>query len=176
MIKLNFGCGSNWLDGWQNFDIEMDIRKALPFQSNSIHFILAEHCMEHTTHKESWNFLSECLRILAPGGVARIAVPDVTRIWDDASDEYIKAVKDGGHGDGTRESCVKAAIFSHGHDSVWSESALMTFMEAIGFKRVIGHRYGESDFPALNQIEGHHKVVGFDNAWLETAVVEGVKS
>lgn len=174
MNKVNFGCGSNRLEGWNNFDMDVDIRKPLPMSSNSVHFILAEHVLEHTTHRQAWGFLCECKRILKSGGVVRIGVPDITHIWDCCNEEYRRAVQAGGHGDGTTASCVRAAVFDHGHESVWNEELLITVMSAVGFwcRR---RTYGISAHPELQNVEGHHKVVGISNAALETAVVEGTK-
>lgn len=73
--KLNFCCGANHLDGWINADIECDIRKPLPHPDNSAQFIFCEHGAEHVSHREAWLFFAECWRVLAPGGVVRIAIP-----------------------------------------------------------------------------------------------------
>src|SRR5881396_391258 len=67
--KLHFGCGGLNLPDWSNYDLEVDIRKPLPFPNACASHILAEHVVEHVTHQEAWKFFEECWRVLIPGGV-----------------------------------------------------------------------------------------------------------
>lgn len=169
-MKLNFGCGGNSLEGWSNHDSEVDIRKRLPFPDESADFILAEHVVEHVTPQQAWNFFKECHRILKPGGVIRIAVPDICRIARLMTNEYREAVKAGGHGDNP----IRAAIFEHGHQGAWNQELLVTFLEGVGFK-VERCSLGASSHPELCMVEGHGKVVGEHIASIETSVAEGIK-
>lgn len=173
-FKLHFGSGGKNIEGWRNFDIEVDLRKPLPFPNESASHILAEHVIEHITHQHAWSFMEECLRVLVKGGVARIAIPDFARLSYKITDEYRMAVKAGGHGDGSIKSCLRATVFEHGHQAVWSQELLMAMLQAVGFQaRPCG--YGESDEKALVGVEQHWKTVGLGVAKAETSVVEGVK-
>lgn len=172
--KVQFGSGGNKLDGWLNLDLETDIRKKLPFTDGSVSHIYGEHCLEHISHQESWNFFSECHRILAKGGVLRIAIPDFTKLEREMIPEYQAAVKAGGHGDGTKQSSLKAVVFSHGHRSVWNSALLRSFLKAVGFS-VSAPAYGESSHSALVGVENHWRAVGRKVAENETSCVEGVK-
>jgi predicted SAM-dependent methyltransferase len=80
MSKLNVGCGSNWLDGWENRDMDLDLRKPLPHSSNSLEFILAEHVLEHLSGPEMFRFLEEAHRCLRHGGTLRVCVPELARV------------------------------------------------------------------------------------------------
>jgi predicted SAM-dependent methyltransferase len=173
MIKIQFCCGGNKLPGWINHDVDVDIRKPLPYCS-TVDFIFVEHGLEHITHQEAWNFLEECHRILKPGGVVRIAIPDVNRIWLDCTPEYQQAVLKSGYGDGSRKSAVKAAVFCHGHQAAWTGEMLKAFMAAVGF--VCASWFpGYSPHPELRGIEQHGKTVGDAINQVETSVVEGMK-
>lgn len=175
MICLNLGCGSNKLAWpWRNHDVDMDLRKPLPFGASTVQFISAEHCCEHLTSKEAWLLFSECYRVLQSGGVVRISVPDLSRMSKHMTQEYADAVKEGGHGDGTFQAALKACVFEHGHQSVWTAVLLSTFLSAVGFKTTLC-RVGQSKHPELRGIEGHGKVVGEEIAEIETSVCEGVK-
>jgi predicted SAM-dependent methyltransferase len=169
--KLNFGCGGNRLEGWENFDIDVDISKPLPFPDECARFILAEHCVEHVSHQDAWMFFKECHRILQPGGVLRVAIPDVCRMERSMTPEYSKAVRDGGHG----SNPIRAAVFEHGHRAAWDQALLGTFLCAIGFKAT-AVKVGESEHGELRGVEGHWKVVGESIARVETSVVEGTKA
>lgn len=175
MIWLNLGCGNNRLaEPWRNHDTDMDLRSPLPFEDGTVQFISAEHCVEHVTHSQAWSFFEECLRVLAPGGVVRIAIPDLSRMSKHMTQEYADAVKAGGHGDGSFRSALKACVFEHGHQAAWTAGLLSTFLYAVGFKTTLC-RLGQSKFPELRGIEGHGKVVGENIAEVETSVCEGVK-
>lgn len=170
-LFLNLGCGSNILPApWRNHDAEVDIFKRLPFDDESTQFILLEHCVEHGSPQEAWGCFEECYRILKPGGVVRVCVPDASRICFLQNDLYRKAVRDGGHG----ENPVKAAVFCHGHKSAWTGDLLQVFMVSIGFKAT-QQEYGVSPHKELNCVDGHGKVVGDKVAIVETAIVEGIK-
>lgn len=173
-IKLHVGCGDNKLAGWENRDKELDIRRPLPFASESVSHILCEHCLEHISHREVWNFLEECRRVLIPKGVMRIAIPDFTKLQREMTEEYQNAVKAGGHGDGSAKAALRAVVFEHGHQSVWNAALLNSTLQAVGFDTA-KPEYGKSSHPDLVGVEGHWKVVGRSVAETETSIVEGIK-
>jgi predicted SAM-dependent methyltransferase len=82
-LKLNLGCGSVPLPGWLNIDaiagdIRMDLRWALPFDSEAASFVYMAHVLEHLNYKnDALAVAKEIRRVLKPSGVARIVVPDI---------------------------------------------------------------------------------------------------
>ena len=174
MKKLHFGCGGRNLEGWENYDIEVDIRKPLPFPDGCASRIFAEHVLEHVTHREAWGFLEECRRVLAPEGVVRIAIPDLYRMFFGMTEAYQQAVRKDVGGDGSEKAAIRAAIFEHGHQAAWTGDLLVVFMEAIGFD-ASGVEIGVSSHSDLSGIEQHGKAVGEEISRVETSVVEGVK-
>lgn len=87
-LKVNLGCGVCGHDGWVNVDARpgptvncvWDCRKELPFPDGSTRLIFTEHFFEHVDYTaEAPYFLAECRRVLQPGGVIRIIVPDAER-------------------------------------------------------------------------------------------------
>lgn len=58
----------------------VDIRKGLPLADESVTFIYCSHVLEHLERWEARRVLSEARRVLLPGGVIRIAVPDLAHI------------------------------------------------------------------------------------------------
>ena len=80
-LFLNFGAGPNQLpEPWQNLDPTHDIRKRLRFENGSVAAILAEHVIEHAPFLQVLGFFQECLRVLEPAGMLRIAFPDIGRL------------------------------------------------------------------------------------------------
>lgn len=88
---LNIGCGSNLLSGFINCDIQSDhyhpkkkskvlnydMRKdLLPFGDEDIDGIYCSHVLEHIESRFVEQFFFEAFRVLKPGCVLRIVVPD----------------------------------------------------------------------------------------------------
>jgi predicted SAM-dependent methyltransferase len=81
--KLHLGCGSRRFPGWLNLDmnpkgdITLDLREPLPFADGSALAVYSEHTLEHFYREhDAPNLLRECHRVLAPGGLLRVTVPD----------------------------------------------------------------------------------------------------
>jgi SAM-dependent methyltransferase len=85
---LNIGCGHRHHPAWVNLDmrasapgvIEHDLRAPLPFPDGTFDLVYHSHTLEHLDRAEGERLLRECFRVLAPGGVVRIVVPDLEQI------------------------------------------------------------------------------------------------
>jgi predicted SAM-dependent methyltransferase len=82
-LRLHIGCGPKIKKAWINIDlspqadITLDMREPLPFLENSCSIIYSEHFLEHLDYPGHANsFLRECYRVLEPGGVFSVGVPD----------------------------------------------------------------------------------------------------
>src|SRR5438105_2551875 len=83
-LKLHLGCGSNRKAGWVNIDLfnaaadlQLDLREALPFADASVSEIYSEHVLGHFDYRpDARHLLAESHRVLEPGGVFNIGVPD----------------------------------------------------------------------------------------------------
>ena len=86
--RLNIGCGSQFDPRWTNLDlvstddrvIQADITAGLPFDSEAFDFVYHSHVLEHLTPDQAVQLVQECWRVLRPGGVLRIVVPDLETI------------------------------------------------------------------------------------------------
>lgn len=86
-MKLNLGCWKFKIKDWINIDIDhsvnpdviMDATK-LEYPDNSIEEIYAGHLLEHLTMREGGDALNEWKRVLIPGGLCTITVPDVEKL------------------------------------------------------------------------------------------------
>ena len=85
---LNVGCGRRYDRRWVNLDlssrdasvVQYDINKGIPFADGSFDAVYHSHVLEHLKPDQGERLLQECFRVLAPGGVLRIVVPDLETI------------------------------------------------------------------------------------------------
>jgi predicted SAM-dependent methyltransferase len=60
-----------------------DVLKGLPFGEGTVDCIYSSHTFEHFTFAQSLFLAKECLRVLKPGGILRIVVPDLKQLVQD---------------------------------------------------------------------------------------------
>ncbi|BAC09939.1 class I SAM-dependent methyltransferase [Thermosynechococcus vestitus] len=87
MYKVNLGCGSVFVDSpdWLNLDYvsySPAVRKAnllsrLPLPDGTATLVYSSHFFEHVPRAMVSGLLRECFRVLQPGGVLRLVVPDL---------------------------------------------------------------------------------------------------
>jgi SAM-dependent methyltransferase len=85
--RLNWGCGDWVPGGWINSDIKddegadlvCDIREGLKLDSDSIDYAVSIHALPEFTCAEIVTVLRELRRVLKPGGVLRLALPDLLK-------------------------------------------------------------------------------------------------
>ena len=88
MRYLNLGCGSRFHLGWTNVDIACasphvqahDLRLGIPYPDDTFEVVYHSHLLEHLSKYEALSFTQECHRVLKPGGIVRVVVPDLERI------------------------------------------------------------------------------------------------
>jgi len=85
---LNLGCGATFHKDWTNIDFVSvsDEVKAhnlfygIPSKDLSFDVVYHSHVLEHFPKSKAAGFIEECYRVLKPGGIIRIAIPDLERI------------------------------------------------------------------------------------------------
>ena len=85
--RLNWGCGDSGEPGWINSDIKegpgvdisCDIRDGLPIETDSLDYVVSIHALPMVSYGELVPVLQELRRTLKPGGVLRLALPDVDK-------------------------------------------------------------------------------------------------
>lgn len=142
---LNLGCGRNIIAGFDNADtyrlrnwkskhIGVDLAKVFPFQNHSYKGIFFEHTLEHLRYDTAIKSLLEIKRVLVPGGVVRIVVPDL--------DLYLKNINLK-HADfefqirfKTSSQMIWNLTQNWGHKSVWNFEILKEILKFVGFKNI----------------------------------------
>jgi SAM-dependent methyltransferase len=88
-LMVHVGCGGHELPGWINVDnypapLAINLSWGLPLPDRSARYVFLSHLLEHLFYPvQSGHLLAEVRRVLAPGGIVRIVVPDI--------EQYIKA-------------------------------------------------------------------------------------
>ena len=87
---LNLGCGPRFSSDpvWTNVDfhsnspqvIAHDLNRGIPFPAETFDAIYHSHVLEHFAPQDGAQFIAECRRVLKPGGILRVAVPDLEQI------------------------------------------------------------------------------------------------
>ena len=85
---LNLGCGSRYHPDWINIDIvphgpeviQHDISRGIPLPDASCDVVYHTAVLEHMRRADAAAFLVECHRVLKPGGIVRVGVPDLEKI------------------------------------------------------------------------------------------------
>ena len=84
---LNVGCGGAYFSEWTNCDllpgrqvVGHDLREPLPWGAAVFDAVYSSHVLEHLPPTEGRELLAEQLRVLKPGGVCRVVVPDLEGI------------------------------------------------------------------------------------------------
>lgn len=91
---LNVGCGHRIHPDWVNVDfvavcpgvVEYDLTRGIPFLDHEFDAVYHSHVLEHFPPDAAEALCRECFRVLKPGGVLRVVVPD----FESAAREYIR--------------------------------------------------------------------------------------
>jgi len=101
MKYLNLGCGYKYskAEEWLNADmlpvgedvIRCNFLNGIPFENNTFDLVYHSHILEHFSRQDGEKLTAECFRILKPGGIIRIALPNLEVI----AKEYLKNLERG---------------------------------------------------------------------------------
>jgi predicted SAM-dependent methyltransferase len=88
MKIINLGCGGKINEAFINVDvlpmlpgvIKCDLLSGIPYPDNYFDAAYHSHVLEHFSQDDGKKFIAECYRVLKPGGILRIAVPDLENI------------------------------------------------------------------------------------------------
>lgn len=91
---LNVGCGSKFHKAWVNVDMSSNdphvkshnLLQGIPFPDDHFDAVYHSQVLEHFPKEKAAAFVRECLRVLKPGGIMRVVVPDL----EDIVNEYLK--------------------------------------------------------------------------------------
>ena len=169
-VRLHLGCGWNKLPGWHNVDLVggkvdlvWDIRQPLPYPRESVDVVFMEHVLEHLRYGESLVVLNHVRRVLKPGGVLRVGVPDAgwySRLYVEEPDE-VRTMR---WGRPTAMLALREVFQEHGHVSAFDAETLDLLLTAAGFDGMKQQPPGQSEL--LNDVPDMRE------RWEETLYME----
>lgn len=174
--RLNWGCGQHPEPGWLNsdskagpgIDLSCDIRDGLPLADASIDYAVAIHALPEVPLPEQVPVLRELRRVLVPGGVLRLALPDL--------DRGIRAYQAGDAGYflvSDEEARTLGAKFVthmlwHGYSrTLFTADLIEELLERAGYARVRHCSFGEtaSEIPEIVALDNRERESLFVEAW-----------
>lgn len=158
-LRLHLGSGGQPKKGWLNVDLAGDptdlawnLAHGIPFADASVDAIFHEHLFEHIPLRAGAGLMDECFRVLKPGGILRIGVPD--------AGELLKSyVGDGGYieqihpGRPTRLLAVQELFYWHRHTTMFDEDTLAFMFRASGFEDPAVRKFGDSNLDVAPDTE-----------------------
>lgn len=156
--KVHVGCGPHAiLPDWWNVDIrkfpaiDEAIDATAPWAYTDLHYVYAEHFLEHLTLNQALLFLTHAGNSLRIGGIIRLSTPNLEWVihthFQTGKVELSKRLID--------TLRTNRAFRGWGHQFLYSTEMLAHILAAIGYTAVQPCTYGQSTHPALHNLEKH---------------------
>lgn len=178
---------------WKVCPLVHELTKPLPLSDESVFAVYASHVLEHLYVADAKRLLLECRRVLKPGGVLRLVVPDLEFMARD----YLAQKEITHKMNGTNNRGSAADMFNnrlrfrspqppqgnlffrlyslwkdfHYHKWMYDAGSLIQYVEDAGFSGVHQRDYLQSEIPGIAEVELAERVL--DGAGI---CVEGKKS
>jgi predicted SAM-dependent methyltransferase len=156
--------------------VYMNLNKPWNYSNDSLDVVYGSHVFEHLSLKTAELLLKEAYRCLRPGGVIRLAVPDLYKICkkyiadyesgDEKAYEFIlwaiNMHREGQYG--ANLNMAKKFVFElqgypHQHKFMYDEKSLGNKLKNWGFVDIHSLEYGVSNFiPEIKEVEGYREI------------------
>lgn len=163
--KLLFKIGllsENHMKDWDKRIVRKDVRK-INYDKESINFIYSSHFLEHIYYWEAIDVLTKCHHFLAPGGLLRLALPDL----DQYIDQYQQDIKDNSYQAAInlersllsypleKPSLLVKLFFTKDHVHKWHPSVglVIHILHEIGFSSIKQRQFQQGAFISLAKVE-----------------------
>jgi predicted SAM-dependent methyltransferase len=158
-LRLHLGCGGEHKPGWVNIDLLGDpvdvawnLANKLPFESASVDAVFHEHLLEHLPLQAGAGFMRECHRVLKPGGILRVGVPDAGRLIRSYAGDRVY-LEDRHPGRPSGMLAVQELFYWHRHCAMFDTETLCLFFRASGFPDPRECEFGETDIDQVPDTE-----------------------
>jgi predicted SAM-dependent methyltransferase len=119
-----------------------DLKKKLPHADGSIDFVYSSHFLEHLPVQLARQLMKEVFRVLRPGGVARIVVPDLAF----GARQYLNAIQENPNAADAATAFLEWLQLARtgvrdSHYWMYDAHSLSAMLEEIGFTSVVVCQY-----------------------------------
>lgn len=140
--------------------VHHDLSHSLPLKDQTADYVYSSHFLEHLFKPDAEHLLKECLRVLKPGGVVRVCVPDLAY----AVALYLR---------GEKEKMLEDYFFVEDkgsflarHKYMYDHELLSSLLEKVGFSQITLCSFQQGKTPDIAKL---------DNRPEDTLFVEAVK-
>jgi SAM-dependent methyltransferase len=158
--------GDHHLVPWQSHIVRQDLTKPLPFADGSVDAVYSSHFFEHIYYSDAHAITRECYRVLKPGGILRLALPDgeawARELVDAGDDEtgeagYRYLLRLGSHtlDRPTGKRKLTSKIGGHIHRWQPTRGLIRKMLLEAGFaeSEISDRKFLEGDLPGIEDIE-----------------------
>lgn len=198
-LYVHYGCGVTAPEGWLNFDASPtlriqrlplvgrfarqlfpdavkygDIVAGLPVKQGSCRAVYCSHVLEHLSLTDFRRALRNSLKILKPGGVFRIVVPDLAASikaysesqCDDASIQFMRATSLGIENRSRGlNGLIRDYLGNAKHLWMWDYKSLAVELSAHGFGGIRAASYGDATDQMFSKVEERSR-------WIDAVGIE----
>jgi predicted SAM-dependent methyltransferase len=142
--------------------------KRIPLDTGTAHIVYSSHMLEHLDRQEARLFLAEAMRVLRPGGVLRLAVPDIRKLVQNYiatgdADEFIASTwMCAPRPRSLTESLRMLVLGPRHHNWMYDGTSLSKFLLSQGFVNPVELAAGQTTIPEpgdLDLFERHEESV-----------------
>ena len=163
-----------------------DIVKGLPIDDGSAQGVYASHVLEHLSLADFWTALDRTFRLLRPGGIFRLVIPDLEiraqkyleklTLGDSAANSWFMRKVHLGLEHRTRglEALARSIFGNSAHLWMWDERSMTAALEKVGFIGVRRCRFNDSQDEAFRLVEVAGRFYD-DSTGLEECAIEAIK-
>jgi SAM-dependent methyltransferase len=190
---VQYGCGWSCPDGWLNFDVSPSLRlerlplvgplikvngrrfpeqvrlgdivSGLPVRDGAAKGVYASHVLEHLCYDDFWIALKNTYKILAPGGIFRLVVPDL----ESRARLYCSKL-DSGNAESNSEflrltylgvprrprsplARLRASLGNSAHLWMWDYKSMAEALQKTGFRDIRRAQFNDSSDPMFRLVE-----------------------
>jgi SAM-dependent methyltransferase len=137
--------------------IHHNLAYGIPLQDKTTDFVYSSHFLEHLDKQSGRRLLEECWRVLRPGGVLRLAVPDLELAWE----MYRR---------GDKEQMIHDFFFAEEatgfaqHRYAYDFAMLRDLLSEIGFDEIRRAKFQEGATPDLDILDNREDYTLFVEA------------
>ena len=164
-LKLHLGAGADIRSGWVNIDLQLrgaaglqpprdsetvfinyDLRRSLPLENDSCELIYSSHFFEHLDYEHGWALMRECHRVLKPGGVFRVSLPNFRGLFQayiSKDHDYVGLIDIRAElpelepGTELLVDHINFGVYQHGeHKWIYDEEKVLVLLKRLGFTSV----------------------------------------